>query len=197
MARRGRGMAAALRPGPLTAGGRRREGLGTHAREALAAARDRAAQGDHAQAAEQFGQLAERQAERGEHGVAMHMHFEAARALVAAGKPEDAVKAGLSGATAGLQAQIRQKTGRKLGALATALREAGHADQAEALASEAKERGIGSLPAEVERPTINRSMRRALPRTCPGCGLPIDAETLELSDEALVDCGACGSPVTA
>lgn len=97
MARRGRGMAAALRPGPLTAGGRRREGLGSHAREALAAARERAARGEHEQAAEQFAQIAERQAERGEHGIAMHMHFEAARALVGAGKPDDAVKAGLAG----------------------------------------------------------------------------------------------------
>lgn len=197
MGRRGRGMTAGLRPGPLTAGGRRREGLGTHAREQLAAARELAGRGEHVDAADRFTQLAERLGERGEHGVAMHLHFEAAACLVDAGRADDAVQAGLAGATQGLAGMRRQKTARKLGALATALREAGHGDQAGSLATEAKERFGVSLPEEVERPTINRSMRRSLPNTCPSCGLPIDPETLELSDEALVDCGACGSPVTA
>lgn len=198
MARKVRGMSAGVRPGPLTAGGRRREGLATTAREALVAAREQAARGEHAEAAEAFSRLAARLGERGEHGVAMHLYFEAANALLGASKFQEAKEAGLTGAGLGLQGMLRQKAGRKLGALALALREGDHAELANELVSEAREKlGIRSVPEEVERPTINRALRRALPRTCPGCGIPIDPETLELSDEALVDCGACGTPVTA
>lgn len=200
MGRRGRGMASGLRTGPLTSGGRRREELSPHAKDQLASAHGLATQGKDTEAADAFSHLAAKLNERGDHAIAMHLQLAAARALGRIGRPAEGVQAANTALSYATQGQIRQKATRKVAQLAYELRDAGHGEAAEEIEAAAKEKlGVKSLPTreEASGPTINRAMRRSLPKRCPTCAMPIDPDRLEVSDDALADCGYCGTPVMA
>lgn len=198
MGSRGRGMAGGLRPGPTTMGGQRREGLGAHARLQLTEAWDRVAAGDDTQAAGAFEQLALRASERGDHVMALHLAVEGARALLRAGQFEPAVEAARTAAAFGAAARRPQKSARALARVVHELRAAGRDEDAATVDGEARARlGLGALPAgeALQAPTVNRAMRRALPKRCATCGLGTDR--LERSDDGIADCGWCGSTLTA
>lgn len=192
-------MAAGLRTGPLTTGGRRREGMSPHGREQIAEVWGLARGDKHAEAAEAFAQLAARADARGDAALAMHLQIEAARAFERAGNADQVAEAGKTAVGYAAKAQARPKAARKLARLVQGLREAEKTDLADALEADAKERlGLSNLPdAKREAPSINRAMRRSLPKSCPTCGMALSAESLELSEDALADCGYCGAPVMA
>lgn len=192
-------MASGLRTGPLTSGGRRREGLSAHGRAQLVEANGLLSKGKEVEAAESFSHLAEKTNERGDHAIAMHLQLEAARALNRTGQRDEGVEAARTALGYAAQAQLRQKASRKVASFVYDLRDAGHTEAADALEASTKEKlGVNSLPErdELTGPTINRAMRRSLPKSCPSCGMRIDPDKLEVSEEALADCGYCGAPVT-
>lgn len=198
MGGRGRGLGSALRGGPVVSGGQRRTGLSEAARKQIADAHQAADAGAHADAAEQFAVTAARMSERGEHAVALHLQIEAARARKAAGDADGAAAAAGEAIGYASQAQSRPKAVRKLGQLVQDLRTAGHTDAADRIEADAKARlDVKKLSApEAAAPTINRAMRRALPKACPACGARVKAEAIEFSDDGIADCGRCGSTLT-
>ena len=76
------------------------------------------------------------------------------------------------------------------------LRANGHDADADALEAAVKEAlGVTRLPSPdpANAPTVNRAMRRSLPKACGTCGAPVEAAKVSFSEEGAADCRFCGT----
>ena len=193
MARQGR-LKGGMRSGPLVRGGRREAGtrLGDKARERLRAAHALASDSNHAAAAAELGELAAIARKRGLHRIAVHLGTRSA-AQSARGGDLPAVTATAALAIQDAKADgDKPRSARAFGRVLNVLRDGEQAEAADALAAQVRE-GLGvAAKAAKEGPTVNRAMRRTLPKSCPTCSVRVSADAVDFNDDGSVDCGVCG-----
>lgn len=176
-------------------GNRKHGGLPGPIRARLQKAREALKAGDADQAVEIFSNLADKAAERGRHGMAVHMGAFATSALARAGRTDEAVAWARKTAQLGGPIQKQAKVARRFGRLVGALRKSGHGDAADAIQAAAIEAlGVSRLP-EGGGVAVNRARRRMLPKSCPSCGAAVQVDEVEF-DEDGADCPACGMGLT-
>lgn len=169
--------------------------LGPRAREAVVAAHEASAKGEHADAAAQFASLGGIAYERGLFGVAGFFATRAAHAHLAAGDPAAALEAARAGLTHAEGVPDKRRVARPFARLHKAMH-AVDADAAAKLADETRERfGLKTLPVPGEGATPNRAQRRSLPRLCDSCGAATADLELRFEDDGSLDCPRCGDPL--
>lgn len=169
--------------------------LGSQSREALTAAHGQRAAGEHVAAAPQFLALALVARQRSLPRVAARLYVEAGRAFVAGGDPDQGVAAAREALVDAALDADRKSAARHIGDLLTDLRAVEHGE-AEALDTEAcAALGVSSITTTAQEgaPTVNRAMRRRLPRICQTCGVSVTADTAAFHAEGGADCALCGS----
>lgn len=178
------------------AGGKEgKRALGPRARDAVAAAHDAAASGDHAAAAEAFASLSTIANERGLAAPSTFFACQAGLAHVAAGKASDALEAARAGIAHGEAAPEKRRLARPFTRLHKALQGL-DADAASTLSAEVRERfGLKSLPAVGDGATPNRAQRRSLPKACACCGAATSALELRFEADGTLDCPRCGDAI--
>ena len=191
---RQRRLKGGMRSGPMVRGGRREAGtrLGDKARERLRAAHDLAKGGDHAAAATELRELAAIARKRQLHRIAVHLGTRSA-GQAARGGDLESVQAAAELAIQDAKADgDKPRSARAFGRLLNALRGAEHNDAAEIIATQVRE-GLGvAAKASTEAQTVNRAMRRGLPKVCPTCGTKVASDGVDFNEDGTVDCGVCG-----
>jgi len=192
---RQRHLKGGMRSGPNVRGGRREAGtrLGDRARERLRGAHDLATSGDHEAAAAELSTLAGIARKRGLHRIAVHLGTRAAAQHVRAGDLA-AMNAAADQAIDDAKADGDQpRSARAFGRVVQLLASGDHEEAAEALSSRVREGlGVAAKPPG-DGPTVNRAMRRSLPKKCPTCETRVRAESVDFNDDGSADCGVCGA----
>lgn len=184
-----------MRSGPMVRGGRREAGtkLGDKARERLRQAHELATDGKHGEAATELEAMASIARTRGLHRIAVHLGTRAASQATRAGDFDGAAaltRAAIADAKADGD---KSRTGRAFGRVIKALQGADQADLAGTLAVEIREgTGVVAKAAEGEPASVNRAMRRRLPKACATCGSKVDGDAVSFNEDATVDCPVCG-----
>lgn len=180
--------------GSSVRGRRSGQALGAKAREQLVAAHELVAAGKHLEAAPALASVAQVARQRSLPRVAARLHAEAALAHVAGGAADDGAAAAREALADAELDPARKNAARHIGDVLAALRAAeyGEVDALEAAARTSLGVSSISTTAQEGEPTVNRAMRRRLPRTCPTCGVAVKAETSAFHAEGGADCAMCG-----
>ncbi|MEN0062678.1 MAG: hypothetical protein AAGA48_11045 [Myxococcota bacterium] len=199
MARKGRmATGAMMGTGPVRRGGRRKveHRLGDVARQRIQEAHAHLAAGEAEPAATKFQRMANVAQEREMPRVAAHLGAHAALAHAMAGDRE-AFTASLDAAVAEAQKDgDKDRTSRLFGRFLDRLADTPFADDAATLKPTLRNQ-LGVTPkAPAADPSVNRSMRRHLPKRCANCGADVDEATIAFNDDGSVDCDRCGSLLT-
>lgn len=176
-------------------GGRRTEGgkLGERAKARLQEAHALLADGAHGDAAAAFDEMAGIALGRDMPRVACRLAVRGAQGHAHAGDAEAMRASAARALEAARLDNDKSRSARTFGDLVATLRETGQDELAEQVAQAVRE-GLGAAPRpRGEPPTVNRAMRRNLPKRCDGCGVKVDADRVEWNDDGSVDCGVCGS----
>ena len=154
------------------------------------------ADGRCADAGEQFGQLADRAYDNGNHLRSAHLAEQAARAFLEAGAGDKAAFRARQAVQQFIAGRRPARAVRALRSAITALRSGGFQAQAAALEQDAQARmaevglSLDSVPAEpAPQP------RGHLPPACPQCGGPLRADEADWIDATSAECPYCGSAV--
>ncbi|MEZ4317673.1 MAG: hypothetical protein R3F61_09215 [Myxococcota bacterium] len=191
-----RGMTQGQRGRGGKAGGKEgKRALGDGARKAIAEAHALEQAGKHAEAAAEFAKLGAIAGERGKHNIGAFLALRGASALLEAGDVAGAVEAARAGITHAEGTSENKRVGRFYARFVKNVRSA-DADAAASLTDEVKRRfGLKSLPTPGDGVAPNRAQRRGLPKSCSGCGTPIDAAEIRFEEDGTSDCPACGEIV--
>ena len=154
------------------------------------------ADGRCAEAGEQFGQLADRARDNGNHLRSAHLAEQAARAFLEAGAGDKAAFRAREAVQQFIAGRRPSRAVRALRSVVMALRSGGFQAQADALEQDAQARlaevglSLATVPAEsVPQP------RGHLPPACPHCGGPLRADEADWIDSTTAECPYCGSAV--
>ena len=152
------------------------------------------------EAAADFAHIAMRANEHGKHQMALHTAVLAARCLVRSGDRDAAVEQAIKAAGYAAPLKDGARTSKRFGKLVAKLREKGHTEDADAIEAAVKQAlGVTKLqsPEKGEAPTVNRAMRRGLPKACGTCGAPVESGKVVFSEDGAADCRFCGTVLMA
>ena len=186
-----------LRPLPPPIDGPARRGvLPPRVRRALAEANRLMEAGRFAEAAASFGTLATKAAEHGFSIRAAELTLRAARAHFAAGHVADAVDEAQEALQLFVQGGRPERVPPVLAKMAEALRQKGHAAEAEQLEQAAEqllgEQGLSMEEAQRRMPQAVEK-RGSLPASCDGCAAPLVPDEVEWHDAHTAECPYCGT----
>ena len=190
MGRRGRPMMHRMadRHGP----NQQRNSLGPKLREGIQEARALVKAEDFSAASEAFVKLSERAEKHDHRRAALRFGLAAARTSLKASDANQALTLAKSALGYASEAKRPRKIGKVVAKLAKQFEEAGHPQAAVELRTAAQETlGLKALP-EPKEQTLNRTMRRQLPKLCGTCGDAIDPAEVDFDDEG-ADCPTCGA----
>jgi hypothetical protein len=150
--------------------------------------------GGYAEAAAAFWQLAEVLHEHGMPLRAGKLALQAASAYLQAGDPNAALQCGRQGLALLVRGGRPGQAVRLASRMIYALRERGHAAQADALQAEVNQRlaGMVSEPVPFAAPAAGHGN---LPAHCSACGGPLRPDEVDWLDAATAECPYCGNPV--
>ena len=183
---RGRPMNQIFRTGPMRQHGERKYALADGAKDLVREALTARKKGDHAGASAAFAELAKRNSNKGLHLVAIRLQVLAGVEL--ADDAAAALEAGRLAITYGAEANDKRAAGRLFHPLLDKLDTESRVVLEREVVSGL---GLERVPAPHERPTLNRSLRRQLPKRCGSCGAPVRDETLDFNVDGAL-CGICG-----
>ena len=154
------------------------------------------ADGRCAEAGEQFGQLADRARDNGNHLRSAHLAEQAARAFMEADAGDKAAFRARQAVQQFIAGRRPARAVRALRAAITALRSGGFQAQAAALEQDAQARmaEVGLSLASVP-PEPAPQPRGHLPPACPHCGGPLRTDEADWIDSTSAECPYCGSAV--
>ncbi|MBT3217873.1 MAG: hypothetical protein HN348_02170 [Proteobacteria bacterium] len=190
MGRRGRPMMNRMsaRQGPK----QQRKGLGPKLREGIKEARALVKADNFAAASEAFVKLSKRAEKRDHRRAALRFGFAAARTSLKANNADQALTLAKSALSYASGAKRPRKIGKVVAKLVKKFEQAGHTQAATELQEAAQQAlGLKTLP-QPKAQTLNRTMRRQLPKQCTTCGDAIDPTEVEFDDEG-ADCPMCGA----
>ncbi len=175
--------------------------LSPRAHRALARANGLMADGQFTEAANIFGQLADKAQELDRPIRAAGLMVQAARAHLAAGDAGAAVKRGRQALLLFIHSGRVGRVPHLLARMTENLHNKGHHAEADEL-ERAVEEGLGEMGLSLEevtrRVTAERPERRGtLPTQCAGCGAPLVPDEIEWHDARTAECPYCGTVVKA
>ncbi len=125
--------------------------------------------------------------------MAAHLQLRAANAHLDASDPETCLSAAAIALEQGVQHTHRRRIVWKFARLVGRLRDGGHESASDALEQSAREGlGVQKLRGPAGDVTVNRRMRRNLPKSCPTCGVPVEATRIEFDEDGAAECESCG-----
>jgi len=181
--------------GPMRRGGRRKleHRLGNVARQRIQEGHAHLGTGEASEAATKFSGMADVAREREMPRVAAHLGAHAALAHAIAGDREAFEVALESAVAAARQDADKDRSSRLFGTILDRLAETGLGESVEELRTSLRNQ-LGVTPkAPTADPSVNRSMRRHLPKVCATCGADVDEVTVAFNDDSSADCERCGS----
>ncbi len=170
-------------------------------RQALARANSLMADGQFAEAADIFGQLADKAKELGRPIRAADLTIQAARAHLAAGNADAAVERAKQALLIFIRSGRVNRVPHLLARMTEALRNKGYHTEADELEHTVEdglsEMGL-SLEGVAQRVAAEKVERRGtLPAQCAGCGAPLVPDEVEWHDAHTAECPYCGTIVKA